>query len=338
MATIQPSRDGRAWVLSWSERGKQVRRRVGRIGIMSEREAKLIKKAKELELATGQRIVGARSSSATTFGQLSKRYLDWHGTKYPASAYNAKHYIDDYLLPFIGKTTVLDDVDSTLIERYLAERQSSLSKPATIIKELNQLKAMVKKAIEWRLLTHDAVRKVANPENLESAPKHFYTPPELQKLYAVKSRYTPVWQLMVNTGLRRAEALALKSTSVANGTVNIVSTTERRTKSKKWRAVPIGAGAKKALEVLKPDVDGYLVPRVTGHSLSRAFIRDRDRAKLTSGSVHSLRHSFITHLIQKGVPLRTVQLLAGHSSIAVTEGYAHVSPEFMERATHDLDI
>lgn len=76
-----------------------------------------------------------------------------------------------------------------------------------------------------------------------------------------------------------------------------------------------------------------MVPR----SLTREFERCLARAKI-DGSLHCLRHTFCSHLVMKGVPLRTVQLLAGHSSYAVTERYAHLAPDHLAGALAGLHL
>jgi integrase len=69
---------------------------------------------------------------------------------------------------------------------------------------------------------------------------------------------------------------------------------------------------------------GYVLPRMTLPSLSRAFVRDAQRARL-GGSLHSLRHTYISHLVRDTeVPMRTVQLYAGHAHISTTEGYLYL--------------
>lgn len=340
MANIQRSRDGKSWVLDWTDPdGARRRPIVGKCSTMSEREAKLILKAKELELATGQRLISTSSSRAHTFAALAPRYLAWRADKYPASQPRIERNLRHKLLPYFGRL-VLEAITQEAVDKYLAERAATGLRAATIIKELDTLKAMFKKALEWRLIAHDVVQYVAKPEILDSKPPHYYTVAQLQQLYAVNSAHTEVWRLIANTGMRRAEALNLKFDDTQGGVVNILSTGVRRTKSAKWRPVPIGPGAETALTVLKELAreagSDYVVP-VRSRHISYAFKCDAIKAGLP-GSIHSLRHTFITHLILRGKPLRVVQKLAGHSSIAVTERYAHVSPDFLQRATLDLDI
>ncbi|MGB4334022.1 MAG: tyrosine-type recombinase/integrase, partial [Chromatiaceae bacterium] len=81
----------------------------------------------------------------------------------------------------------------------------------------------------------------------------------------------------------------------------------------------------------------YVLPQIAPASLSRSFARTLERAAL-DGGIHCLRHTFCSHLVQAGVPLRTVQVLAGHSSIRVTENYAHLSPSALRDSIMKLNL
>jgi site-specific recombinase XerD len=85
--------------------------------------------------------------------------------------------------------------------------------------------------------------------------------------------------------------------------------------------VPLSSGAKTALKRLGGT---GLVP-VTHDTLSDWFKADAAAAGLP-GTLHWLRHTFCTHLAQKGVSAHDICRLAGHSSITVTEKYMHHAP------------
>lgn len=142
---------------------------------------------------------------------------------------------------------------------------------------------------------------------------------------------------MANTGLRRYEALMLrKEWELLGQRLRILSTEGARTKSARWREVPISPGAREALDRLASDRE-LILPQVAPPSLSRAFVTCARRADL-DGSLHCLRHTFCSHLVMQGVPLRTVQVLAGHSSIKVTEQYAYLAPDHMAGVMDGLHL
>ena len=101
--------------------------------------------------------------------------------------------------------------------------------------------------------------------------------------------------------------------------------------------MPLSAGALAALEAMKGVTGGtdHVLPQRASRSLTRAFGKALDRAGL-DGSLHCLRHTFCAHLVSRGVPLRTVQVLAGHASVSTTERYAHLAPQNLRAAVDQV--
>jgi len=144
-----------------------------------------------------------------------------------------------------------------------------------------------------------------------------------------------MYRLMACTGLRRTEALRARWDWISDGTLYIPSEEGGRTKSGKWRSVPLSDGAQQALGAL--DGGEHILPRLRPESLSNGFRWTVHRAGL-DGTLHCLRHTFCAHLVMAGVGLRTVQVLAGHSTYRVTEQYAHLSPEHLRGAVDGLSL
>lgn len=318
MATIYPRGD--CWYLNWSENGKQQRKSLGAI---SEHEADLQRKAKEIELSTGKRIFIA----SALFDEHLERYLTWHRSEFPDSHYRVSQIAEQHFDAF--RSRALSQIQSTDIERWKAGRMTVVSR-SSVAKELRTLNAVLAKAVTWGEIERNPAESVEPPRNLESEPIHWYTKPELARLY--KRHNGQVWRLMANTGLRRTEALQLKASRInlESGHLDVVSTAAARTKSGKWRRIPLSDAAKEALTILLEQFGstGYVLPRITPESLSRNFLHNCASLKL-AGSLHSLRHTYAAHLVMAGVPLRTLQVLMGHASFTTTERYAHIGEDHL---------
>lgn len=341
MATV--NKRGDSWQLNWSENGRQRRESLGQI---TAEQAETCRLAKELELKTGQRLFVA----SPVFDEFIGKYLEWHALKYPDSHVRVKQICEQCFDDFRGRP--LSEIQKSDVDLWLAQRETRIGidrrkqravvATETAVKELRTLKAVFNKAVEWkRGLLESPAKDVKPPKNKRSRPVHWYTREELQKLYGDEVEFAPVWRLMANTGMRRTEAQQLRWTDVnlIQGHIHVLSTEDERTKSGKWREIPLSEAARLSLLLLKTyaDEQDYVLPRMTGPSFSRHFLRDAGRLGL-KGSLHSLRHSYGAHLVMEGVPLRTVQELMGHASITTTEKYAHLAKSHLKDQAKKLSI
>lgn len=324
MATIY-WRGKRAY-LNWSDSKGQHRKSLGPV---SPHVAENTRLAKELELRTGQQLF----KPSQLFGVAAVRYLDWHRFQYPDSHARVRFIVEHRLTQFHDRP--LAALTQGEIEQWIAARAREV-KPATVEKELRTLKALLNKAHEWKLLDSNPAEHVAPPQNVASEPIHWYTADELARLYKADPLHAPVWQFLANTGLRRREAMQLRWTDIRDGSIWIVSREGARTKSAKWRQVPLSPGAASVLSRLR-NQSIYVLPRIAKGSWSRAFAKATTRAKV-GGSLHSLRHSFAANLVSQGVNLRVVQRLMGHATIKTTEQYAHVAGTTLESAVAGLKL
>jgi integrase/recombinase XerC len=159
-------------------------------------------------------------------------------------------------------------------------------------------------------------------------------------------RNLAILELFYSTGMRLSELVGINRTDI-----DLVSQQVKvRGKGKKERIIPVGDHAQLALrnyEAKRDELVGVLggarADRValflsqTGKRLGvravqGAVKRFLDQVDGESGlSVHSLRHSFATHLLDAGADLRAVQELLGHASIATTQVYTHTSIERLKQ-------
>lgn len=335
MATLY--KRGQTFWLKWYKDGKA---HYESLKTKDKKQATLLCNAKEIELRTGKNPIPKEDMNFTEF---SETYLDWHGHEHPDSHQRVAQIIRTYLQPSFGFLR-MGSLDSMAVEKWKQKRRMQRNKegktPAveTVNKELRTLRAVVNKAVEWDVLGKNPIRGVKEIRGPESKPKNFYTAEELLAVYKVDDLHAAIWKLLANTGMRRSEAMNLTWDYVLDNHVRVVSTEEARTKNMKWRDIPISPGCCEALnELWRQAEDEFVLPRVHKASLTRAFKKAVDRS-VRRGNLHDLRHTFISHLVMQGVPLRTVQVLAGHSSIRVTEGYAHLAPNHMVSAVAGLRI
>jgi integrase len=331
MATIEwrPGKKGRYAYLNWSDNEGQHRKSLGPV---SEHEAETHRLAKELEQRTGQSVI----SVAPLVGVVAVAYLEWHKDQYPDSHYRTKQIIDDHIVPKF-EYVAADQLRVGQVEKWGNDRAKIVA-ASSAAKEVRTLKAMLTWAVRSELIDANPVKLARPPSDVVSHPMHWYSMEELQAIYGATrdSRWRAVWQLMVNTGMRRNEARMLTWANVKSDAIQLTSDEEARTKSKKWREIPLTDNARVALTALENSGE-YVLPVITAPKMSMKFIEIAKKAK-AGGSVHSLRHTFGTHQALKGTPVRTLQELMGHASITTTMRYMHVAEEHRKEAMKGFNL
>ncbi len=149
-------------------------------------------------------------------------------------------------------------------------------------------------------------------------------------------------ELLYATGVRVSELVNLKLTSINLEVGYIIAFG----KGSKERIIPLGDTAKHYLKEYlatarpkhaKEMVNSFLILNPSGKKFSReGFWKMLKRYALKAGinkklSPHTLRHSFATHLLERGADLRSVQIMLGHVDIATTQIYTHITQERLKK-------
>jgi site-specific recombinase XerD len=164
-----------------------------------------------------------------------------------------------------------------------------------------------------------------------------------------KSRSAPSWmplrdvaimELFYSSGLRLSELAALDVADVDpyTETVRVFG------KGRKERVCPVGLPALEAIQKYRAAANVHTGPLFMNKGRRRISVRSiwlvlkryvRHTSIPISISPHKLRHSFATHMLDRGADLRSVQALLGHSSLSTTQIYTHVTVERLKKAYAD---
>jgi integrase/recombinase XerD len=244
----------------------------------------------------------------------------------------------DYLR--LNEKNILDFI------RHEGQKGGAVSSQAHLI---SVLKSFYRYLLQDELLEYSPVAAVSLPKKWLKLPKYLSFEDITRLLEApdtattIGCRDRAILELMYATGLRISEVAQLKLTAVylEEGFLRVFG------KGGKERIVPFNEVAcdclKKFFELSRPllvkkakpeqvfvNYNGEMFSRQGLWKMVKSYGRKTGLAsRLTP---HVLRHSFATHLVEKGADLRSVQMLLGHSSITTTEIYTHLAKDQVKKA------
>jgi integrase len=223
------------------------------------------------------------------------------------------------------------NVDDMPVKKGGASRAASAS---TRNRHLAMLRAMFNKGIEWGLVGSNPCDGI--PKLREAPPRdRFLTPEEVETLLAnAPETLKPFLVVALHTGMRHGEILQLSWPDVdfVNRLVKI-----RESKSGKSRSIPMDQTLFDTLHGLSSRFGkGFVFPNQRTH-VNQTFRRLCGKVKLENFRFHDLRHTFASHLVMKGVPIKTVQEYLGHANLTMTMRYSHLAPSHHREAIRILD-
>ncbi|NQT87176.1 tyrosine recombinase XerC [bacterium] len=236
-------------------------------------------------------------------------------------------------------------VSMVQLRHYLAQlRQSGLAR-TTVARKVASLRSFYKYLVREGVVSHNPATNLTSPRKERRLPV-FLDEDEVERLLAMPDPAGPagprdraILEMLYSTGMRISElaAVSLEDVDMLGEIV------KAKGKGKKERLVPLGTPAIEAIR-------SYLEVRDTFTGAARvnrrALFINKDGGRLSDRGVrrtfqkyarlaglraevspHTLRHSFATHMLNRGADLRSVQELLGHASLTSTQIYAHVTAE-----------
>lgn len=274
-----------------------------------------------------------------------------------------------HLTPFFGETP-LSKITGFDIERYKKHRLSEQSvqggtrtgkveegkslggrtgavSPGTVNLELAALSHLMTKAVEWGWVTH---KPPIHKFRLDNARTHYLTTDQIKSLLAAAQQddnpiIYPFIVIALETSMRRMEILSIRLEHIDLDRRLVYLPHAKAGAREQPITAFLAEFLRDYLEAAAPEQEWLFPARTknskTGHatSIEKAFRRVVTAAGLDISQVirHTLRHTAITHLVQAGVDLPTVQRISGHKTLTMVVRYAHQNGTHIQEALDKLE-
>jgi len=234
-------------------------------------------------------------------------------------------------------------VDTDLVRLFMSKLRDRNYCKSTIARKLATLRSFYKFLVRREHVSSNPVAPIRTPKQEKRLPK-FLDIEQIERLFSncdvtslLGARDRAILEMLYSTGIRVSELVALNVNDIDLGS----SVIHVRGKGKKERVIPIGPGAVKAVihyldmrrnsnQNEKQDLEALFINKHGQRLSTRSVRRKLDKYLLEAGldlsvSPHTLRHSFATHMLQRGADLRSVQEMLGHQSLSTTQIYTHLT-------------
>lgn len=281
--------------------------------------------------------------------QQVAQFLRYLAVERNASQLTIKSYredlidLADYLIDALGANALAESATPRDLRGYVAALHDAGYAQSSIARKLASLRSFYRYAQRQQFCATNPAKPLRNPRGARKLP-HFLTTEEIGKLLTAPGRGDwmglrdrAILETMYSAGLRVSEVVGLN-----DGDLDFSDEIARiRGKGRKERLAPLGKFAIEALHSYMPirefaqgESNGRQSPvflnrfgtRLTVRSVGRMLEKYIAELGLDSRtSPHTLRHSFATHLVDRGADIRSVQELLGHKSLVTTQIYTHLS-------------
>lgn len=354
------------WYLDYSYKGRRIRKKVGN----SKKIAELALKEIELQIARDEYKFTQKDIKIK---DLIDKFLDYNLTNNRLSTTNRYRSVMNHFLEFLesrkASLIMVSQLNEGVIEEYKSFRKKTPTNPngykvvskkditkntrdgarsRTINIEVDGLKYMLNLAVKWKDIRENPIKNVRPLKHDDKKPFRFLSKDEIKSfLENTPNHLYPIFFTLLHTGMRKGEVLNLNW-----GDVDLKQRKIFIRAKEDWipktgeREIPIDDALFKVIGNLKPkSLKKFLNKKVfelkrygkSHNFLRRELIKIAKIAEIENFTqLHSLRHTFASHLIMNGVDLTTVKTLLGHSDIQTTMIYAHLAPNHLVQSVNKL--
>ncbi len=277
-----------------------------------------------------------------------ERFLEHLRVIKNASPHTLRNYGIDLALfgDYLEKESVpLESIDRKTMRGFLAMLSDQKQNKRTIARRLSSLRSFFKYAHSHELIAANPTEELESPKLDKKIPvslnyeqvEHLFAQPDTSTYLGFRDRV--MMELFYSSGLRVSELVGLNHADFDQASL----TMKLRGKGRKERIVPITPHAVDWLvryvnhpERIEEDPQAIFLnkhgTRLTARSVDRKFDKYLTESGL-AGKVtpHTIRHTIATHWLERGMDLKTIQVLLGHSSLATTTIYTQVSPKLKKK-------
>jgi site-specific recombinase XerD len=229
-----------------------------------------------------------------------------------------------------------------------AYQSSSKATPRTVNYEIKTIRSVFRFGVSRRLIDKNPTDGVALLKITSKQEPRYLNKSECQQLLdTADETLHPILVTFLNTGLRLGELINLQWKDVDLGR-SVLRVREKESWKPKTgeRDVPLNDEMKalfRRLQKKQESKDDYIFLSTRGEKLTGKLRQRFENHAKRNGftditKIHTLRHTFASHLVMNGVDLPTVQKLLGHSDIDTTMVYAHLAPDHLAGAVHKLSF
>jgi site-specific recombinase XerD len=341
VATLR--RKNEQYFVDYRINGRRFRKSVG----PSKRIAELALKDIEVKIAKGELGFSPKDNSLE---KLFEEFLKYSEINHAPNTYERYRGILDNFKSFLVTRAYINKIsqlDPKFFEDYKHFRKSEEAEDKTVNIELQMLRGMFNLARKWGYSSENPTEGVSFFRITKKQEPRFLSKEECEKLLKnCGEELYPIFFTFLNTGMRRGELLNLEWRDIDFGRkrIKIVAKEEWEPKTSE-RYIPMNDSLFKVLKQHREQSKGSLVfTDSNGNKIQKNELR-KELMWITKESgfpdvtkLHSLRHTFASHLVMSGVDLSTVKKLMGHSDIETTMIYSHLADEHVDKAVEKLEF